>query len=108
MATSQDCSTGQIVIAAAMAVVSAHEAAAGKVLLAVAITLVVYYCAHVFTRVEADRLGPTQLLRSGTTSDKPKGMNSPFSLADDPQYRRSSCLSTSAPRPPEQSTSPYG
>src|SRR5215204_2252435 len=47
---------GAIVTAAAMAVVSAHEAAAGKVLLAVAITLVVYYCAHVFTRVEADRL----------------------------------------------------
>jgi hypothetical protein len=55
---------GAIVAAAAMAVVSAHEPDAGKVLLAVVITLVVYYCAHVFTRVEADRLDhPTASFR---------------------------------------------
>ncbi|HEY9292766.1 MAG TPA: hypothetical protein VIP98_15910 [Microlunatus sp.] len=47
---------GAIVAAAALAVVSAHETHAYRVLIAAAVTLGVYYLAHVFTGVEAARL----------------------------------------------------
>lgn len=55
---------GAIVSVAAMAVASAHEVNALKVLVATIVTLAIYYCAHVFTRVEADRLtNPTASFR---------------------------------------------